>query len=46
MEQLHQEVAYLALHAHWSYETLMQMEHQERRLWVQQLARLRPVARS
>lgn len=40
LERLRQEVAILALHFHWSYETIMEMEHQERRLWVGEIARL------
>jgi hypothetical protein len=30
----------LALKFHWSYETIMAMEHKERRLWVIELSRL------
>lgn len=35
LERLRQEVATVALHFHWSYEAIMEMEHQERLEWVQ-----------
>ncbi|MFS0519559.1 DUF6760 family protein [Nostoc sp. UIC 10607] len=40
MNLLRQEVAYIAFHLHWSYEQLMNMEHRERREWVQEISRL------
>lgn len=40
LDRLRQEVAALALRFHWSYETIMNMEHRERRMWTQELARL------
>jgi hypothetical protein len=30
----------LALHFHWPYQTIMEMEHQERRMWVREIAAL------
>lgn len=39
-ERLHEEVAYVAHHLHWSYHDVMSMEHAERRRWVAQAARL------
>ncbi len=39
-DQLHQEVAYIAFHLHWSLESIMSMEHQERRNWVGEAARI------
>ena len=38
LSQLRQEVAVLAFHFHWPYETIMEMEHQERRMWVREIA--------
>jgi hypothetical protein len=38
LKQLRQEVAVLAFHFHWPYETIMEMEHQERRMWVREIA--------
>ncbi|MHC1754026.1 MAG: DUF6760 family protein [Methanosarcina sp.] len=40
LDQLHQEVALIAFHFHWSYEEIMYMEHQERHEWVQEIVRL------
>lgn len=40
LDMLRQEVAMIALHLHWSYEETMNMEHQERREWVQEIMRL------
>jgi membrane protein YqaA with SNARE-associated domain len=37
LEQLRREVAVLAFHFHWSYETIMEMEHQERCMWVREI---------
>jgi hypothetical protein len=37
---LREEVAYLAYHFHWSHDALMQMEHRERRDWVEQVANI------
>ncbi|NTU84787.1 MAG: hypothetical protein HGA45_36395 [Chloroflexales bacterium] len=38
--RLHEEVAYLAYHLHWPYETVMGMEHAERLRWVEEVTRL------
>jgi hypothetical protein len=38
LKQLRQEVAVLAFHFHWPYGTIMEMEHQERRMWVREIA--------
>jgi hypothetical protein len=40
LNQLRREVAVLALHFHWPYQTIMEMEHQERRMWVREIAAL------
>jgi hypothetical protein len=39
LDRLRQEVVYLALHCHWSYDVLMNMEHEERGEWVQDISR-------
>jgi hypothetical protein len=36
--RLHEEVAYLAYHFHWSYQEVMQLDHRERQRWVAELA--------
>jgi hypothetical protein len=38
--RLLEEVAYLAYHFHWPYETILQLEHHERQHWVGEIARL------
>lgn len=40
LERLRQEVAALAMYFHWPYETIMTMEHEERRLWVKEMNKL------
>lgn len=32
----------IACYLHWPYETIMQMDHQERRAWVQEITRMVP----
>lgn len=40
LDSLHEEVAYIAYHLNWSYDSVMGMEHMERRRWVAEVARL------
>jgi len=40
VERIYEEVAFLALHLGWSYECLMQMDHFERRHWVEEAIKL------
>jgi hypothetical protein len=37
---LGEEIAYIAYHFHWSHEEIMDLEHAERRRWVQEIARI------
>jgi hypothetical protein len=39
-DRLHEEVAYLAFHLHWSYWEVMQLDHRERQRWVAEAARI------
>ena len=39
-EQLFQEVAYLAYYFHWPHSEIMDMNHLERLVWVNELARI------
>ena len=39
-DQLHEEVAYLAFHFHWGHSDIMQLDHAERRRWVNEIARI------
>ena len=40
LQQLREEVAFIAYHFHWSHEQLMHLEHAERRHWVSELSTL------
>ncbi|WP_276203018.1 DUF6760 family protein [Herbaspirillum rhizosphaerae] len=40
VDRIHEEVAFIAFHFHWPPERLMQMEHGERRQWVEQVSRI------
>ena len=40
MDQLFEEVAYLAYHFHWPHEQLLALEHGERRRWVNEIAKI------
>ena len=37
-EQLHQEVAYVAYHCHWSLDQILDLEHPQRLRYVQEIA--------
>jgi hypothetical protein len=37
---MYEEVAFIAYHFHWPSERLMNMEHGERRRWVEQVSRI------
>lgn len=37
-EQLHQEVAYVAYHFHWSLDQILDLEHPQRLRYVQEIA--------
>ncbi|CCH32465.1 DUF6760 family protein [Actinosynnema sp. NPDC047251] len=39
-DRLLEEVAYVAYHFHWPREEILDLEHQERRRWVDQIARI------
>jgi hypothetical protein len=39
-DRLHEEVAYLAFHLHWSYGEVMRLDHSERQRWVAEVARI------
>jgi hypothetical protein len=39
-DRLHEEVAYLSFHFHWSYREVMQLDHRERQRWVAEAARI------
>lgn len=37
---LHEEVAFIAYHFHWSGDAILALEHRERRRWVAEISRL------
>jgi len=39
-DQLHQELAYVAYHFHWSPDDILDMEHGERHVWLREIARI------
>lgn len=38
LDQLNEEVAYIAYYFHWPLQDILEMEHAERREWVEQIA--------
>lgn len=45
-DRLHEEIAYVAYHFHWSLEEILDLEHHDRRRYVQQIASLVTRART
>lgn len=39
-DRLYEDVAYVAYHFHWPLDTILDLEHAERRRYVAQIARL------
>ena len=37
-DRLHQEVAYVAYHFHWSHDEILDLEHPQRLAYVQEIA--------
>jgi len=40
LEKLSSEVAYVAYHFHWGIDEILEMEHQERHMWIQQISEI------
>jgi hypothetical protein len=40
LDQLHEEVAFIAYYLHWPQEQIMAMEHADRRAWVERVSAL------
>jgi hypothetical protein len=40
LEQIAQEVAYIAYHFHWPRDEMMEMSHLERHRWVKEISRI------
>ena len=40
MDRLYEEVAYIAYYFHWPADQVMEMEHVDRRRWVNEIAKM------
>jgi len=40
LDQLYEEVAYIAQHFHWGREEILWIEHAERQRWVHEIAQI------
>ena len=40
INQLTEEVAFIAYHFHWPHDQIMQLEHLDRRCWVAEISRM------
>jgi hypothetical protein len=38
--KIYEEVAYIAYHFHWHENELLEMEHAQRRRWVEEIAKI------
>ena len=38
LQQLHEEVAFVAYHFHWNHAEIMNLEHADRRRWVREIS--------
>jgi len=39
-DRLYEEVAYVAYHFHWSHEEILDLEHPDRRRYVEEIGRI------
>ena len=40
LDQLRQEVAYIAYHFHWGMDDILEMEHKERHMWIKEISEI------
>jgi len=40
LDRLYEEVAYIAYYFHWPMDQVLEMEHGERRRWVEEIAKI------
>jgi len=40
LEQINEEVAYIAYHFHWPLEDILGLEHRQRRTWVKEISKI------
>ena len=43
MKSLYEEMAFIAMHFHWSHADLMELEHRERRRWCREISAINRV---
>jgi hypothetical protein len=40
VENINEEVAFIAYHFHWTHDEIMAMEHKDRRSWCEEITRI------
>jgi hypothetical protein len=40
IDRLYEEVAFVAYHFHWAHSEIMQLDHEERRRWCQEISKI------
>jgi hypothetical protein len=40
LDRINEEVAFLAYHFHWDYDTIMNLEHRERLHWCEEVSKI------
>jgi hypothetical protein len=40
LDQLHQEIAFIAYYLHWSHREIMELEHRQRRRWCEEISKI------
>ena len=46
MDWVYQEVAALSVRVHWTYEDVLNLDHAERRRWIDEVLRLEQIQQS
>ncbi|WP_437330783.1 DUF6760 family protein [Sorangium sp. So ce381] len=40
LDAMHEEIAFLAYYFHWEYDSLLRLEHRERRRWCEEASKI------
>lgn len=40
LDAVYEEVAFVAYHFHWAHETVLALDHRERRRWVEEISKI------
>lgn len=40
VDSIHEEVAFIAYHFHWSHDEIMAMEHKDRKRWCDEISKI------